>query len=306
MKKIILILFLAFSQISFGQISQLRLTINSSYSDDSTCFRLFITTGIDTITDKIVYTDFYKVFDSLLPGKYKISLYNCDDLLEPGMVRNTTLLAEHETILQLDYSVVENTYDLKPRNANEEYTDRSEGQINLSFLNPNWIDKTSPLKSGATISLTGYKWFSFSKHFGLLAGMGFGYSYYGVSNDTTFINLTSVKKNWEYYNYLHVNGDLKFRITFGSQKKYSHIKPRTALDLGIIYYLPVVFRHIAWYDNDKKIVNKYLHQYTDLRAHVDFGISPVIIYAEYRLLDFIIKPYPEIPKYNFGVKLTLR
>lgn len=305
MKRITIILLLAFSQVSLGQISRLRLTINSSYSDDSTCFRLFITTGVDTITDKIIYTDYYNEFDSLAPGQYKIRLFNCDNLLEPGIVRNTTLLPEQETNLHLDYSATENTYYFNPNKVKGEYKDRAEGQLNLSYINPNWIDKTSSLKSGATIALTGYKWFSFSNHFGLLAGMGLGYSYYEVSNDTTFMNLTSVKKNWEYYNYLHVNGDLKFRITLGSQKKHYHLKPRTVLDFGIIYYLPVVFRHIAWYDNDKKIVNKYLHQYTDLRTHVDFGISPIVFYAEYRLLDFIIKPYPEIPKYTFGIKVTI-
>lgn len=292
-------------QIAHGQISRLRLTINSSYSDDSTCFRLLVTTGVDTIANKVVYNNYYNKFDSLVPGQYKIRLFNCDNLLEPAMVRNSTLFPDQETNLQLEYSATEHTYYYNPNKENEENKNRNEGQLNLSYLNPNWIDNTSPLKSGINIGLTGYHWFAFSNHFGLLAGMGLGYSYYEIANDTTFMNLTSVKKNWEYYNYLHINGDMKFRITLGSQKKHSHLKPRAVLDFGVIYYLPVVFRHIAWYDNDKKIVNKYLHQYTDLRAHVDFGISPIIVYAEYRLSDFIIKPYPEVPKYTFGVKLTI-
>lgn len=304
-KKLILILCLAFSSAINSQNARLRLTINNYSSDDSTCVRLLITKVTDTITDKIIYTSHYYKFDSLSPGPYKIRLFSCSYYGEPELIRNFSLLPNQETNLNIEYSATEETYYFKPKNIKEEYNDRTEGQINLSFLNPHWIDKSSSLSYGATLSLVGYKWFSFSKHFGLLTGLGAGFSNYKISSDTTFMNLTSANKKWEYYNYLHIDADFKFRITMGSQQKHAHVKPRTVLDFGVVYYVPVVFRHVAGYDNNKKIINKYLHQYTDLRTHIDFGISPVILYAEYRMLDFIIKPYPEIPKYTVGIKLTV-
>lgn len=306
MKSISILLSLLFFELASGQISRLNLSISSADAEaDSVCFRLCVTQEGDTISDKIIYSEFNNRFDSLTPGYYKIHLYNCTDPGELMISKNATLLEAQATNIHIDVSSFESYSRLDKKTGNEIVKQKTEIQLNASYVNTDWLEKNSKLNFGSNLDFTMYNWYCFSKHFGILSGFGFGMGHYGISADTTFMNLTNSKKLYEYYNYIKAHIDLKFRISFKSQQENKFLSPRVFLDIGAAYYAPIAFRHITRYEDNKKISNARLHQFTDLRAHVDFGYSPLIFFAEYRVIDFLIGNYPELPRYNFGLKLTL-
>jgi len=106
-------------------------------------------------------------------------------------------------------------------------------------------------------------------------------------------------------NYLDGHLEMKFRISSGNQQASTNISSKLTLDIGALYNAPIIFKHIVRYDNNKKIINNGLHQFTDFRAFVNFGYSEVLVYCEYRLFDFIIGNYPELPKYSRGLKFLM-
>lgn len=305
MKKIFLVFILVLPITMYGQVSKLNLVFNNSLDKDSTCYRLCITNMADTVVNEWVYTDVDKELDSLTPGTYKIQLSKCSDPAEGSITKSTKLYANRTTEVTFELFYDETHSEIDEETRKEIIKDREEILYNLSYLNTNWVEKSTSLKFNANAGFTVYKWFSFSKHVGFLAGFGFGFGHYGFVKDTTFMKVSPSRKIYEYYNYLDGHTDIKLRLTFKSQQKEYYPDPMAFIDVGAIYYAPVAFRHIARYDNNSKIVERSLHQFTDVRGYINVGILPFSFFAEYRSLDFLIGNYPEFPKYNVGIKLSI-
>lgn len=304
MRRIVFIFIFFCSFSTRAQVSKLYLNISSH--EDSPCYRLRVTRMSDTIVSQSVYTNLEKNLDSLLPGTYKIYLYKCSDPAELSIVKNVVLNPDSltECYIDLDFYIDEKHVEINKKTREKIVKEKGEIQGHFSCLYTDWIEKKSPLQFSPTAGITFYNWQSFSKYVGFLTGIGFGAGHYGFADDTTFMNLTTAKKNYEYYNYLDGHVDSKFRITLKSQQKGYDVGNTFFLDMGVTYNVPVLFKHVAQYENSKKIVNKHLHQFTDLRCYVNIGFSHVSVFAEYRLLDFIIGSYPELPKYNFGIRIN--
>jgi hypothetical protein len=194
MKKIITTLSIFLSFIASAQTSRLEFDLSSSFSADSNCYRVCITRMSDTIHDAFINTSIYKVFDSLMPGLYKINLYRCSELAEIGMSRSVQLFPDKITVIHLDFSSYESYLDIDPKLGNAIKKNRQEIQLSLSYVNSAWTEKNSYLNFGSGLGLTFYQWLPFSRHIGILGGLGFGVAHYGFSKDTTFMNLTSAKK----------------------------------------------------------------------------------------------------------------
>jgi hypothetical protein len=119
------------------------------------------------------------------------------------------------------------------------------------------------------------------------------------------LNATQFKKKYECYNYLDGHLDMKFRISSGNQQSLNNGSTKMLIDIGAIYNFPFIFKDVARYSDNKKITNSRLHQYTDVRAYVNIGFYPVVVFCEYRIFDFVIGNYPELPRYNAGIKFLL-
>jgi hypothetical protein len=248
----------------------------------------------------MVYEDVYKELDNLKPGTYKIKLSKCIDPSEFCVIRNVTLYPDKLTELTLELRA-----DVKNELIDTAtiIKEKEEMQYQLSVLNGDWLQKNSILKFCGTFRITYFKWFAFSKHVGFLGGFGLGLGYYTFSKDTTFMNLIAGRKTSEFYNYIDGHVDVKFRFSLKSQQDGYYTRALPFIDIGMMYNAPLSFRHVAYYENDKRAFNGKLHQFTDARAYVNIGFAPVSLFAEYRVFDFIIGSYPELPRYNFGIRI---
>lgn len=289
-----------------AQLSKLNLTVESSIFKDTTCYRLCITRTTDTIANEVFHKEVIKKLDSLSPGAYKIQVYKCADPSALSVVKNIKLYADSltEVTLELLYDV--SSYKMDTETREGIIKSKHEVQYQFSALSPKWFEKNSSFKFSSTFGVTVFQWYSFSKHVGFLVGGGVGIGHYGVSNDTTFMSVGAPsKKIYEYYNYLDVHGDVKFRFTPGSQQQDSYLTSIMYIDIGATYNAPLLFKQIARYENSKKISNGNLHQYTDVRTYVNIGFQPVALFAEYRLMDFVMGTYPELPRYTIGIKVAI-
>ena len=299
------ILFLS-SFICNAQLSKFQLTINNSSSNDSVCYRIYIFTNSDTIYNKDIYTYYDHEFDSLPSSVYKIHLYNCNDLKEITITKSFTLFPNKITKVYIDISVEETYGELNKKTRDEIVKLRDEIDLNLSYFQNAWANEKSGIRLGTSIGYTSSKWFAFSKHMGILPGLGFGLSHYSISNDTTFFHFNQRKKTYEYYNYLDGHFDVKLRFTINNQQADNSIFSEPIFDIGAVYNLPIVFKHITRFENNIKVTNNNLHQFTDLRAYVNIGVNPLLIFFEYRLTDFLIGKYSEVSKYNTGIRINIQ
>jgi hypothetical protein len=270
-------------------------TIDDSYvvimHHDDTVFR--------KKTDELGYPE---TIDSLLPGKgYKLEIF--DKSYQPGPVFIRTFEMEKEGITELDVSVYMNMEftDYEDTLTNDS---RMETQLFMGYNNNKWVMDDPALTSNASIGITQCGWFPVTRNFGLLTGGGVGLTHSSIAGDTTFMDQPDLKKRYEYYNYFDLLFMAAFRFSTGSQL-VEYTSPKFTIDIGASYNLPIAFKHIARYAGNQKFMKGGLHQFTDCRVFVNIGYSPCLFFAEYRLFDFLLGSYPELPKWTFGLKVAI-
>jgi hypothetical protein len=302
MKKLLHILLICFCFTCKAQLSQLRLSIYDSSDEDSLCNKLVIFSENDTVYNENFSSSYDNTWDSLEAGTYKIHIYNCKYLNELNISKVVTLHPNKKTILYFDVSFSESQTNYVKLDSLVH--SREEVLISITGFQNDWLKSSSTINSFIGVGSTSYLWNPLSKHFGILTGAGIGYSNYKISNDTTFTSFRLIKKRDERYHYVDIHFDLKCRFTIGNQKINRTFFPRFNLDIGVLYNFPLLFKHTTVYDNRKKIVNNGLHQFTDFRTYLNIGYTPVILFFEYRLSDFVISNYPEVLKYAIGIRFV--
>jgi len=179
---------------------------------------------------------------------------------------------------------------------------KTEGELTLAYIDDRAFDPKSVFENGFYGGFANYAWHIYTKHFGLMSGFGFSYRYIKVRNDTSFIDGGSFIKKREAYNYIDAHVVVKMRFSGGNQQKKN---PGFLFELGTVYNFPMYCRYTGRYETNKKLTALGIHQFTDFRAFVNVGYYPALLFFEYRLGDFIMGRYPEMPFYTIGVKIVM-
>jgi hypothetical protein len=127
--------------------------------------------------------------------------------------------------------------------------------------------------------------------------------HYGPALSYGYFNKDTIPgKKYERY----VGADMNVGLFFRYNSEGGYKKPRTGFvfDIGGYYAIPVVFRH-AYNVNNTVVQDRWIHQYTNLEAFVRIGIHPIVIQTEYRLFDYILGNYPELPRFKLGIALLI-
>jgi len=299
-------LLLSTSFSSFGQYAKLEITISGWYNGEpEDNYQLVISRfAADTTVIVTEELDYYeKELDSLLPGIYNISISKMGNPPHLEYFRNFQLFPDSITVVHLSYGFSEYTRS----KAEDLYsTDKFDVQYSLGYFNNKWIEDHPAVTSHIYAGFSVGQWWAFSKHTGFILGGGAGLSHTSIARDTTFMNQPNLNKRYEYYTYLDLHVDAKLRLSTGNQQINEFCPSHWTIDIGASYYFPAMFKHIAWYSGNQKHTESFLHQYTDCRLFVNFGYSPVLLFAEYRPFNFILGKYPELPQFIFGVRLNLQ
>jgi hypothetical protein len=172
-------------------------------------------------------------------------------------------------------------------------------------MNPRWVADYNGLTSAVFAGYSMGPTTVLTKHLSFPAQFGARLTQCSISKDTTFMQKIEARKIYEYYSYLDIFASAALRFSSHNQFLKSSINKNILFDIGAAYHLPLTFRHVAWYETQKKLINRSLHQFTDLRLFASVGYGMFHVFAEYRPFDFLIGPYPELPQWQFGVKITL-
>jgi hypothetical protein len=291
-----------------AQYGQVRVDLD--FEVDNKFHKYFFVINQETeLCDTVIFESEFNTYDyfeidSLIPGNYYFEILN--DTLDSISLYEQHFQIKENKITKLEININSFT-SIQPldKKSREELTDSHfELRFELGYNANGFIDKSKYLNQNFNVHFTELYWKPLSNHFGILFGGGLGTSQHIFGNDTTFIQHNASKKRNERYSYWQGTLNFDARISSGNQKLNITFPSKFTLDLGASYHIPIFFRHITNYENNIKVTNKYIHQFTDLRSHINFGYEPFLFSIEYRYLDFILGKYPEIPKYMFSLKFN--
>jgi hypothetical protein len=154
-----------------------------------------------------------------------------------------------------------------------------------------------PLADMWQVGFTEGSFFNLGKHFapGFFVGSDFGISRFEKGKGPD-----SISHNWEHYAFWSFDPTVLFRLGLYNMETEEDAGP--FLDLGASYNFPIIFRHTT-FDGTSRTMDRGIHQFKDLRAVVRLGYGPVSLQGEYRLTDFILGDYPEMPKLRIGLAI---
>ncbi|PBQ31887.1 hypothetical protein CNR22_08935 [Sphingobacteriaceae bacterium] len=237
--------------------------------------------------------------DSIEEGKYRLEVRetNSNRLF---FSREITVFANDITRLYVDLDISET------RDSADSLSGRTgDGEFNLGYQNGRLQSPNSVFRSGFMIGMGLHSWKIKHRHFASIFGFGFNYHYIKIAGDTSFIAApVSYKKTEEAYHYLNAHLDYKVRLCSRNQKSKTS-PPGFIAEVGAIYNFPLYFRYRGNYEGNKIIQAWGIHQFTDFRAFVNVGYYPFLFFYDYRLSDFVIGKYPEMPRSTFGIRILL-
>ncbi len=313
MRILLVLLFFSLTFSSFGQTGKLTLSLSynglmDEKSEDTAYFTLHISNQATSISKTILveWGQGEMSIDSLLPNDYLLQINNTEPDSMLLYQCRFTIRKLTETILYIDLGPDKYYYDIEEETTNRIIAEHGEVQFELGYFNNRWTETDPKLTSSASATISSSYWRSFSRHFGMLAGAGIGLNHSSFSKDTLFFNAPQFDKRYEYYNYLYLSPEVKLRFTLKSQYNDDLFQKGLLFDVGARYHFPFLFKHIGWFAGNTKIAEGGLHQFTDLRTFVSIGRAPFVVFAEYRLLDFVLGNYPELPKYTMGIRILFQ
>ncbi len=317
MKELIqILLVLIISLVNFTSFSQeglVRVSIEGVLYEEDDCFQISVTQGTDTVHVQRMTDDYFLdgegfLIDSLPPGQYFVNVVNCGEPTDELFQAATAVVEVREDeIANVNFYLYQNiTYSRIDVETREEIVEvRGEFQAEYSYFDFRWNPDGNDPKWNVGIASSGYMWRSFSKHVGFLIGGGLGWNFAQLQIDqqTSADYPGEVKSS--YYNYFYAKYDMKLRFSTLNQQ-VSELKGKNIfLDMGATYHLPLYFKRVTRFNIQDKLVNSFIHRYSDVRLYVNFGITNFQIFTSYRPFDFINANLPQFPKYNFGVKINV-
>jgi len=297
---------LAFASKASAQSDNLIINIEQNVNVDSPCYRVTVYDQNDTIYSKTISDEYELTVSNLAIGTYSVNLTNCGTPTDEATESVTKIIEIKECQITyvtfdlyeyVDYTKLDSMCEAEPIKSHTEL------QFNASYFDYRWNPDGNNPKYTVGFGYSGYHWASFSKHFGTLIGGGIGYMYAPLRIDSlsTITYNKPIKTN--YYSYLNGQIDVKFRFTTANQQLKT-IKPNSIfVDLGVLYNLPLYFKKITRFDYQEKMVNSFIHQYSDASIYVNIGSANAQVYVAYRPFDFIKGNLQELPKFNLGIKI---
>jgi len=295
------LLFLSFC--IYGQYGSVKINYSGDpdeITSDITIYKLGMDTPLITTT---YYCDVDPVEeDSLLPGIYILKAVGRGPK-QLIFSRKFEIKPSSITSIDIEFNATEEYIAIDTSNHSGIYTNKSDAEINLAFVDNRWLDPKGVFTNGFMIGYGGHGWNAYSKHIGILYGGGMAFHYNEINTDTSFIDGGSYKKIRESYAYLDAHLDFKLRFSGGNQQAWHEVSPKLLLELGAVYNFPLYFRYSGRYEGNKKNSAQGIHQFTDIRVFVNAGYYPFVFFYEYRLGDFVIGKYPELPRSTFGLRI---
>ena len=261
MIRIIRVIFIFSSLATFGQKANLKVLF-AYIPTDSFCYKLCVYTGSDTIVKNESFkfsSDYYYKKNDLPPGDYTLCLYSCK-AKEETITNKVTLLPAHRTDIYIDLNFSEAHYEIDSTGEIIDDNEKAELQFNCTYLKSDWINTPGVIKTNYGLGFTMFSQPLVCRHFGILTGFGFGLSQHFFSSDTSFATIPTLNERYENYTYINGHAEAKFRISLGNQKLAADVSEKLFMDVGALYNIPIVFRHLIHYDDSKKFINNHLHQ----------------------------------------------
>ena len=313
LRTLILLLIALTSRTALSQEGIISVEVYGLTYSEADCFEIAVIKEDDTFYYEILLNEDQLdgeqiLIDSLSTGMYYINLISCGEPTDE-LYQSATSYVEvlDNEIVHVSFYMDQNiTYTkIDPITLDEIIEFRREVQGEYSYFDFRWNPDGNDPKFNIGIASSGYAWFSFSKHFGFLVGGGLGWNFaqLQVDQQNSANYPDEVKSN--YYNYFYASYDMKFRLSTLNQQSADLKRHNIFLDLGAVYHLPLYFKRVTRFNLKDKLVNSFIHRYSDVRLYANFGITNFQVFASYRPFDFINANLPQFPKYNVGVKFNL-
>lgn len=302
-----ILLFLSFFS-TFEVVSQtggLRIQIYDSDLWGTPCLQLTVHNQSDTIYAQTLSYEDEILLDSVAIGNYTITYRNChtdsehffQSITKDVEIKTSQLAKVYFTVSQtIRYS------DLEPFSGNEIVTERMESQLEFSYFDYRWNPDGNNPKFNFGLGIAGYYWNSFSKHFGVLAGSGIRYMYAPLREDSLANSIYQEDIHSNYYSYLSAQFDGKIRFSSLNQQSATIKAHAFMIDLGVMYNLPLYFKKVTRFNLHDKMVQSFIHQYTDARIYLNAGFTNIQLFVSYRPFDFIRGDLQEMPRLNTGIR----
>lgn len=308
-----LLIALLFSYYSWSQYGGILVNIDAYSYGEASCYHLTVSQGKDTVYFKKITDadefDFNEIqIDSLEVGSYFVSLENCG-IPKTDLIESTKMMVEVEenkfTHVFFDMNHYPTYSQIDEETRDEIVESRMEYEFEYSYFDFRWNPDGNNPKFNLGFGGSFYTWQSFSKHVGFLVGGGYGWNLaqLQIDEDTEAIYPGEVKSN--YYNYIYGKFDMKLRFSTLNQQKSELDGHNVFLDLGAQYNLPVYFKRVTRFDVHDKLVNSFIHRFSDVRFYANLGFTNFQLFASYRPFDFINKELPQFPRYDVGVKFNI-
>jgi hypothetical protein len=272
---------------SFGQKGHLQVILHPAdrFLPDSTF--LHICQNGSLIKKGVPDDEYHTRFDSLAAGAYDLLIYNGDTLraIYPGIIIKDTLLTEYE--------VYQQHYSIGPRKGPQRFFFENICSY-LIGIAEHKDDNSFALQSLFGIYAGKEAFYFPGKHYG--TGVSLGSSMQTVPFKRGVY--TGFDFDSEYYFAWNAWIGLLNRIAF--TKGYIEEKKALTLDIGMLCNIPFVFRHVMVIQN-VKAYGRYMTNNADLEAVVRFGYGRITAEAQYRMLDFLVRNYPETPHLRIGM-----
>ena len=291
-----LFLALAGSSVSFGQYATGRLYItlyrqNYSYDDS---IRYSLNQDGSVIREGSLSGYDYLRIDSVPEGTYTVNIYVHDTLnvQYPGIV-----IRRGETT-SIDALTTNQEFQESKFDTVQEYMNETDifGMYGPGKLPP---DTSSLFKDTWKLGITEGIFWDVSRYYapGFTLGTNAAWTRFDKNS-----GLDSVIHKHERYFALNLSAAFMNRFTFYDARTIDNMG--VTLDLGLEYNYPLLFRHVE-VDGNQKLIERKIHQFNDLSVVARLGYPPVMFTVEYRVLDYLKGPFPQVPPLRIGLTFVI-
>jgi|GEM_PF-5243165 hypothetical protein len=258
----------------------------------------------DTVQQKRLKNVEDYAFENLKSGEYEVIVVNAS-ATSGALVFSCIVKIEENKDYSCFFTGYETSKTTKSYSRSDDSADtfeRTEIQVALNYGHSDFIEM-GELRSHFSIREEGYAWKPFTKHIGRMVGGGISFGQYFFDKDK-FSPSESFQVLRKKYNAWDLDVKYLLRFTQKNQLVRTNASRGFVLDIGIGYYLPLVFRLNTAYENDVHLIQTRMHQFNDFRGIVNFGFHPFVFTAEYRVFDFVQNEH-QLPKLEFGIKFLI-
>ena len=288
-----------------AQTGHLTLDYNWNFTNDSSGYTLVVRRVLssDTVLNYSGYAAYSITLSNLPTGPYQLEVFRYGVYTDKYFNKRFTVSKDTMLKLFVSLDVIESKTPVFADSSRVRES-RFESEIHLAVANPNWSGEESKVYAyGFSGGFASYALKPWTSHVAGMIGSGMGFTHYQVRSDTGFMDFNGKRKINEYAHYFYGNIDLRLRFSTANLLNKQQQEQKGVMDLGLCYNFPFSYQHIVRYPGNVRIAGSRIHQFSDVRVYANVGFSHIMLYAEYRALDFLRTPYAEWPRWTFGIRL---